>query len=295
MNTQEEKIDLHFDMETADPDDVMTLCLLANHSRINLRSVSVTPGTNEQIGLVRHVLNLAGLIIPIGSHRIGYDKNCVSGFHYKWLGNFDESVPDGEGHQVITETLAAYPRLNILTGAPLKNLSAIGSSIVLDRWIGQGGFAGDNIVPPHLRLPKFDGMITCPTFNFNGDPTTAESVLANTKIKERFLVSKNVCHGIIYDAEMHERFAPFKDNSVGLNLVHKGMTRYLEKKSAGKKYHDPLALAVAIDRSVCAFEEVEMYRQRGGWGAKFCPGSNTFIAISADKDKLVKVLTDQGE
>ena len=35
-------IDISFDMETSDPDDVFTLCLLAHHPRVNLVSVTVT-------------------------------------------------------------------------------------------------------------------------------------------------------------------------------------------------------------------------------------------------------------
>jgi len=44
-------------METSDPDDLMTLCLLANHSKADLLVVTVTPGIDEQIGLVKTILN----------------------------------------------------------------------------------------------------------------------------------------------------------------------------------------------------------------------------------------------
>jgi pyrimidine-specific ribonucleoside hydrolase len=48
------KINIAFDMETSDPDDVFTLCLLAHHPCVNLVSVTVTPGSKHQIGLVKY-------------------------------------------------------------------------------------------------------------------------------------------------------------------------------------------------------------------------------------------------
>ena len=43
-------------METRDPDDVLTLCLLATHPGIRLIAVTVNPGTAQQLGVVREVL-----------------------------------------------------------------------------------------------------------------------------------------------------------------------------------------------------------------------------------------------
>lgn len=290
MNSQ--KVNVLFDMETADPDDAMTLCLLANHSSVNLRAVTVTPGTNEQVGLIRRILRECELDIPVGACHVGYDKNCVSGFHHKWLNNIAEEQPDAVGFEVIENAIKAYPDLVVLTGAPLKNFALIAEKIKLKKWVAQGGFAGDNIIRPELRLPKFDGMITCPTFNFNGAPIAAEQMLASKTIEERRLVSKNVCHGMVYDLSMHEEFAPHKEKSAGLKLAYEGMSVYLERRPTGKKFHDPLALAVLLDTSVCTFAEVEMYRKRGGWGANLMPGSNTFIATSASRQRMVEVLTD---
>ena len=45
-------INVVWDMETSDPDDFLTLLLLIGHPRVNLKAVTVTPGTPDQIGLV---------------------------------------------------------------------------------------------------------------------------------------------------------------------------------------------------------------------------------------------------
>lgn len=284
------RIDIHFDMETGDPDDVMTLCFLTSHPLVNLTSVSVTPGTDEQIGLARHVLKLCGHgHLPVGSHRPGYDKECVSRFHNGWIGKFNPASADAEGHEVIAESLRKYPELTILTGAPLKNFTDLDPEIRIPRWVAQGGFAGDNVVPPEHRLPKFEGMDTCPTFNFNGAPKVALRMLSSSNIEQRLLISKNVCHGMVYDREFHEQMEPHRFDSAGLDLVYQGMEKYLQKRPEGKKFHDPLAACVAVDPSIVEFREVEMVRRKGKWGAELKSGTNTWISIVADRERFIKI------
>lgn len=40
-------IDVVWDMETGDPDDFLTLLFLIGHPNVNLKAVTVTPGTLE--------------------------------------------------------------------------------------------------------------------------------------------------------------------------------------------------------------------------------------------------------
>ncbi|WP_299453238.1 nucleoside hydrolase [uncultured Microscilla sp.] len=279
-----------FDMETGDPDDAVTLCFLIAHPLVSLRAVTVTPGTNEQVGLVHHILQTTNHAeIPVGSYRPKYEKNCLSAFHRRWLGNFDDQLPDAEGHQVIKETLEAYPDLVIITGAPLKNFGALEVNQPIEKWIAQGGFAGDNVVPPMHRLPKFNGMQFCPTYNFNGAPNEALKMLNEVAINDRFLVSKNVCHGVVYNEEFHELLTPQRHLHLGYELIYKGMKLYLSKKKAGKKFHDPLAACVAIDPDICIFKEVKLIKKGGKWGSEPQEGTNTYISIGVDQDKFRKV------
>jgi len=286
-------INILFDMETGDPDDVVTLCFLMSHPKVKLRAVTVTPGSNAQIGIVRHLLKRMNFEhIPVGSWKIGYEKRCVSGFHYQWLGEIADSSPDDEGYKIIHQTLIQYPDLTILTGAPLKNFGQLDETIPIKRWVAQGGFAGDNVVPVENRLPKFDGKIVCPTYNFNGAPNEAQKMLFECDIEERYLVSKNVCHGMVYDAEFEQKMEAVKHKSEGLNLIYQGMHQYLLNHPLGKKFHDPLAACVAIDKNICEFREVEIYRQKGQWGANLKEGTNTFITVSVDTKKFINVFTD---
>lgn len=274
-------------METQDPDDVFTLAILATHPEVDLLGVTVVPGGRDQVGLVKHVLARLGRgEVPVGGNPLRATP-AVSGFHHKWLGTHDAPV-DLLAEEVLFATAAQGATL--LTGGPLLNFAKKASEHT--RWVAQGGFAGDSVVPPEHRLEKFAGRETCPTFNFAGSPTGALNLLGGTR--ERLLVSKNVCHGVAWDRAFHDRVGALPRRSAGLDLVYEGMTAYLAKKPEGKKLHDPLAMTVAIDPSVCTFARVEVYRERGEWGSRLTTTGTTQISVAVDHERFFEVLARVG-
>lgn len=288
------KIDIVFNMETADPDDALTLCLLATHPKVNLIGITVAPGSRSQIAVVKHLLKKLSLDIPVGSKNPNHPKNCVSEWHYNWLGKSlatEVAEPDGLGAEILKLTCEAGIT-KIVSGAALSCVSAFLEKykLQLSEVVIQGGFAGDSVVPEEHRLTKFVERETCPTFNLNADVPAAKLITATPLISLKRFVSKNVCHGVIYDHAMHERIKPYRNNNVGLNLLVSGMEFYLKKASHGKAFHDPLAACVAIDPTVCDFKEVEIYREKGEWGAKLAENTNTFISVSLDRVKFENIL-----
>jgi inosine-uridine nucleoside N-ribohydrolase len=292
------RVPVCFDMETGDPDDVLTLCLFATHPRALLLSVTVTPGSPEQVGLVRHVLRRLGAVgVPVGARSVGHPKRAVSEFHDRWLGPWPSSDPDGDGPTVLLAAAAARPDAVLVTGASLRNpgealvrADAESAPFFLS-WFCQGGFAGDSVVPPEHRLPKFAGLETCPTFNLNGDPRSALRLTASERILVKRFVSKNVCHGVVWDRAMHGRMTPFRGSNAGFDMVLDGMSKYLERRPEGKALHDPLAAMSALDPSVCGWAPVELYRERGEWGSRPSsePGSAA-ISITVDRERFERVL-----
>ncbi|MBW4507271.1 MAG: nucleoside hydrolase [Scytonematopsis contorta HA4267-MV1] len=219
-------------METRDPDDMFALCFLGSHPNIALRAVTINPGSRAQVGVIRHILHrLNKHNVPVGARNPDSIKDAVSEFHYEFLGIIPPSEPDESADNLIATTINLYPDVVLLTGAPLHNLRLLlknHPSVTIRRWVGQGGFAGDSVVPPEFRLPKFDGVETCLTFNFNGDPKAALALLSSTQVMTRDIVSKNVCHGVIYNQEFHEHMKPFRFSSAGLNIIFNGMELYLK-------------------------------------------------------------------
>ena len=257
------KLPFHFDMETADPDDSMTLAILATHPKVHLASVSIHPGGKDQIGFVRRVLQiLEREDVRIGSGTPKSSASRVSGFYRSWVGNFEDSEADDTAAKIMNETLHQFPECTLLTGAALTNPHALlETGVFFDRWFCQGGFAGDNIVPKENRLEKFDGKLTCATFNLNGNPLAAEKLLS-IPMTERRLISKNVCHAAIFTKKDAEMLMPFRNNNKGLNLFLKAV----ELKE--KALHDTVAALLAVDPSKAVWAEVIPYRKRGEWGSR---------------------------
>lgn len=284
-----------WDMETSDPDDFMTLLLLLGHPRVDLRAVTITPGTPEQVGLVRWALHALGRDIPVGARDLDHGKQCVSAWHYKAYGEIAASRDAEPAAELLLRVLDRDTTL--VTGAALKNLGAALRRVdaeqrefLLGRLFIQGGFAGAGVVPPELQLAKFKGRVTCPSFNLNGDPKSALLAVSHPKIGERRLVAKNVCHGVVYDAALHERVAAARERSPSLALIWRGMQRYLADHPGGKIFHDPLAACCAIDPAIATWAEVEVYRERGEWGSRLSPGSGTQIIVDHDREAFLAVL-----
>ncbi len=356
MNTP---LNVVFDMETHDPDDFLTLLLLLGHPQVNLKAVTITPGSPFQVALVRRALSWFDADIPVGAHNLQRYKGCVSSWHYHAYGLTGPSLDARPGGEVLFE--ACDLDTTLVTGAPLKNLGAAMAipGFELGRWVAQGGFAGEGVIPRERQLAKFKGMTTCPTFNLNGDPRAAIRALKHPGIKARRFVSKNVCHGVVYDQQMHLEIAKLKGRSHSLRLIWQGMETYLSRKRKrrwtsprdsglddndtvmlidadgnnqghttlllaeaaateagmglrrlkqrgqvpvcrignpqtveGKKLHDPLAACCAIDPQIGQWAEVDLYRdQRGHWGSRPSPGSDTWIITDYDHPRFMDVLT----
>ncbi len=290
-------IDVIWDMETGDPDDFLTLLLLLGHPQVNLKAVTITPGTTAQVGLVRYAVNkLFSLDIPIGAYNINYNRSCVSQWHYKVYGDIPPSSDAEPGARLLLRCCDANTTL--ITGGPPKNLGAViklaahtGNDFRLGCWVAQGGFAGDGVVPLELQIKKFCGLTSCPSYNLNGAPKATLAALDYMGIGIRRFVSKNVCHRVYYDSKMHKRFNAVKDKNLSLRYIWKGMDAYLKKNPSGKKFHDPLAACCAIDESIATWAEVKLSREGDKWGAKLAPGSNTWIIVDYDEKKFIEILT----
>ena len=230
MSFHPNTLDVVFDMETHDPDDFLTLVLLLGHPQVRLKAVTITPGSVHQVGVVRWALEQFGVDLPVGAGNMDHPKTCVSSWHYRAFG----SIPPCKDAEAAGEVLLEYcdEDTTLVTGAPLKNLGAAMQSgdFTLGRWVAQGGFAGAGVVPEAQQLPKFRGRRICGTFNLNGDPKSALQALAHPGIGQKLFVSKNVCHGVVYDEAMHTFMASHRERSRSLEMIWHGMEVFLAKK-----------------------------------------------------------------
>ena len=74
-NNAVNKVQVCYDMETQDPDDFLCLLFLASHPRVRLKAVTLVPGSEQQIGLVRWALQQLGLSdVAIGAGYVNSDR-----------------------------------------------------------------------------------------------------------------------------------------------------------------------------------------------------------------------------
>ncbi|MFD5748775.1 nucleoside hydrolase [Streptomyces sp. NPDC127033] len=285
-------------METRDPDDVLTLCLLATHSAVQLAAVTVNPGTLAQIGLVRTVLARLGVNAPVGARVAHHSGDAVSPFHRTWLGETATARPDAVAHELLARILTEKPDSVLLTAAPLHNFRLLlrnHTEVTVQCWVAQGGFAGDNVVPQEDRLPKFAGLNTCESYNFGHDAKGAIAALSSDRVRRRRLVSKNVTHGVAWNGAMHQRIKALNDMKPGVRLAVEAMEIYLREYPEGKFLHDPLAAAAMIDPAAFEWEEVEVYRERGRWGARPRTGTDTLISTSVNAVQALSAVLELHE
>lgn len=277
-------IDIVLDMETGDPDDALSLCILATHPSVSLKAVTVSPGGRDQVGLIKHILRMVGKPeIPVGAGTPKKpDASFVSGFHHRWLGKITPEPPDGSAVEILTG--ANFRNAALLTGGPLTNILQAYEAWArpshpkgrwpqfFAEWTCQGGFVGESLMPPGKVLEKFKGKETCPTWNLTGNVEAALTLLNSDweyapAIPIRRLVPKSVCHGVLYTQEMHSRIP--SGAHPGLDLFKKGMECYFKCKPEGKALHDVLATALAIHTQIGTWVEVEPYRTpQGEWGCR---------------------------
>ena len=186
-------------------------------------------------------------------------------------------LASGGGSDAVLEGVAGGTKKR--TGTSTSTAGINSSTLMIGRWVAQGGFAGEGVVPEHLQMKKFKGKTRCDTWNFNGSIPAAQAALRSCFIASRVLVSKNVCHRVMYDQALHKAIrtacaaatALAGDNAVkggeklaargrarSLGLLWTSMDSYLVRHPSGKKLHDPLALVAAINEAVCTFAEVEV-------------------------------------
>lgn len=242
-----------FDMETGDPDDLITLLLLLNNPEVNLKGITCFQGSPIQIGLIAHVLQKAGRTdIPVGGWNT-VEPTELSPYYHDVIGSWKEQKAILTPVEVFAQVMNKHthdsnnPEDNVvvLTGAPLTNLKLVLEqlpNLVIPRMITQGGFLGE-VVPEEKRLKKFLGKTAFRTYNLELDLQAFEMVNGSPAIESLTYVTKDLCHGFMYTPEIHQEIH-FGSSPVS-QLLKSALSRYAENGKS-KAMHDPLAMLMML-------------------------------------------------
>lgn len=173
-------------METGEPDDLITLCMLLNNPLVELRGITCYEGSPIPVG---------GLNSPTPESLSPYYKNVVG----QWQNALATQTPS----EVFEEIFAKYPDTTVITGAPLTNVADVINTldIFLPQVITQGGYIGALATNP---LNKFKGKTEIRTYNLSQDPKAFKDIFNSDKVLNITYVTKDLCHGFMYTLEIHK-------------------------------------------------------------------------------------------
>jgi hypothetical protein len=273
-----------------DPDDFFALCYLAAVG-VDIRAITISPGDLDQVSIARLFCKELGLDIPVGVGKLDRKKQSSGGMHYDLLEKYGYSKSmehDGAGAEIIRDTIIQYPESELFIIGPATSVGkflANDNEKIPQRATMQGGFISYDLHDyPCKRLEKFEGKTWVPTFNLNGDRKGGVAFI-EADIPSRRFIGKNVCHTIVYDADVHKRIKPKNRAS---ELFKEGMDFYLMRHDE-KKFHDPAAAVGHLYPKVFSWVLGKIQKMESGWGTTL--DGDDFIAADVDYDQLWEHIT----
>jgi hypothetical protein len=207
-----------------DPDDAVAISYLIDHGHVP-DIIGISPGhiqQNESLSGFCHYHK----IYP--DYYQSQDKQYNEGFTTGKHRGFDNDsifVPEP-----IEEVDLRVDKALVI--GPAKN---IGHKLECDELVFQGGYSPNSVHP----LEKFAGQTAIPSFNPNGAKEDFNAIVESKKIKVKYFVGKNVCHGFT-KADLAKIWSPKPGK----------MKKFWDSLSETKAMHDVLAAIMLIDKEM---------------------------------------------
>jgi len=290
-----DKKEIIIDIDTGDPDDFLALLLFLGHPAVCVKAVTVSPGSEEQIGLIHKALNWFDLKVPVGAFNINHDKKQVSDWYIYTFGKIKPSRDAYTAPNLLCEV--ATRDTSVFCGTTLKNV-ALAIKYGHDENIPfkireitiQGGFAGANLVPENKLPDNFKGKTTAHSNNLESDKKSAWAVIRSNLTPVKRLVSENITQQIMFTPELNEAIGPLKKHNLAIALIWKAMDRYYARHKKSKKVGNLFTACCAINPEIAVWKEVEILRENHGWGANPSGSTGCFISVDHDSDQFAKTL-----
>ena len=266
-----------------DPDDYFAITWLLA-AGIDVKAIIVTPGHDFQVKLASAI---AGDKIKV--YKTGQPSKVVrefAAFNKTITDRFAPTISDAplpfvDNGTVLHNRIGPIDDLLIL-GPAKSTLEAINHNIPIKFVLMQGGFMPyrEYEYEPSIRLEKFEGKESVPSFNPNGCVDAVKLLPYHAK-RSRF-VGKNVCHSVTYNYDRDFRKMNPPKNEYAEKFMH-GLN-YLRD---AKKMHDLVAAVCWLHPSVgwwapCYRPE----RVKGQWTSVYDPAVNCDVLYDIDHERF---------
>lgn len=244
-----------------DPDDLFTLCHLVEAGH-RIVALGLSAGSPEQVRLAAGLRDAFNMDFEIGVQK----PNAKS----EQLGIHDEiakrrgwglQTSDGPSSQVFERALQKHMNANVLIIGPATGFGEVAHLAEGRNLTFQGGFLPYSLHAPEIRDPKFEGVQSTPTFNFNGDRNAVQKIL-DAKIGCRHFCGKNVCHTIVLK---RESLPAFSIPRTAAGEIYDEALRLYFAKHEEKKLHDPTAFVCHTHPDVPVWFTGKPTKLGSGW------------------------------
>lgn len=269
-----------------DPDDFFALCYFMQ-AGVDIQLVCVQPGDPDQIGFAKAFLKACGIEVPVAASKLYRNKKSLSGPHVKFANKMGWQC-DGDADGDAEYLLQTYwtPDTQFFVCGPATAVGPFVRDKQINKLTMQGGYISYEDLHsvgifPTIEAEKFKGQKEVPSFNPGGDKEAALCIL-DADISVRRFVSKNICHTVLYDKEVHQRVCQRPEKTVHDRLFRSFMDLFLTEQTH-KAFHDPVAAVCHCHPEIATWVRGSLYYKTGKWG--FNPSADGRSEIVGDIDR----------
>ena len=225
---------LHTDLGH-DPDDAIAIAYLIEHS-VYPRIVGITPGYGQQADILNGILSCYSDIRPVCYHSKSITREKELAYNPAKHNLFIKAAKYSNSFCPYSSNIAVDKALII--GPPLS----LGNILECEEMYFQGGYSPNSINP----LEKFNGVTEIQSFNPSGARKDFKKLLESKKIKKKYYIGKNVCHGFTKD-HLKTYWEP----------KHSKVKEFWDLLEGSKAMHDVLAAMISIDKDIGIWEQAK--------------------------------------
>lgn len=219
-----------------DPDDAIALAFLCEH-RVSFESVGIFPGYQKQASIV---MQITGELWGVGEPYVFRNSEPSKEKEDAYNPGKHSTIGEEYFRHLVFPIEDSIVTDKALIIGPAKGL---GKRLECDEMYFQGGYSPNSIEP----LEKFRGITEVQSYNPSGAREDFKELLASDKIKRKYYIGKNVCHGFT-KATLEKIWKPREST----RIMH-----FWNNLEPSKAMHDVLAAILFMNKDFGIWERAK--------------------------------------